>query len=138
MPLGKATESPLAQFVILCVSIFGIIYYGNSFINENRLDASNLTASGKVLAKQKGYRSNTVYYDYLCETQTCLSGQQSVSIAYYRKLKINDEVTVTYVERNSDNLSRIEKRPAVYFYSLAMTFFMFGLLIYYGRRLKKP
>ena len=137
MSSGSPKEGPLVQFIIICVALVGTYHYGGTLINENRLNHSIETTVGTVIDKEKKRRSNTVYYDYFCEADKCLTGQQGVSKFYYGRLKKNDEVVITYVNRRSKNLTRIEKRPAVFLYSLALTLFMFGIFIYYGRMLKR-
>jgi len=137
MRSGNQNEGPLVQFIIICVALMGSYHYGSTFINENRLNASNETTTGIVTVKKQGSRFNRVFYDYLCEADKCLTGRQAVSNSYFNRLDINDQVSITYVERNSKNLTRIEKRKAVYVYSLVMTLFMIGILIFYGRKLKR-
>lgn len=137
MTSEKPKEGPLLQFIVICIALMGIYIFGGRFIGENRLNLSDQMTVGTVIEKQRSRRSNTVHYEYSCNAKKCLASHQAVSLHYYRRLKIGSEVNVTYIKRTSENLTRIEKRTSVYIYTLIMTIFMFGLLVYYGRMMRR-
>lgn len=124
-------SSPQVQFLVMILALIGFYYVGSKFVDENRLNFATKTTIGHVTGKKNTRRANLVYYDYLCEGDACHAGQQAVSSSYYRRLQKGDAVTITYLPQKSNNLTRIEKRPVVYFFSLITMAYMLGTFLIY-------